>query len=135
MKKLPLLLALSCLTLGASAQQKDFFDVQKYLQKKSKEKTPVAKPLVHFEPSLQNFQTSLPQLMISQNKLSHILANGDKVYLLLQDNMPCITTEINRFDIGNVYKEHTITTPFTVYNNLPGSMPNVSVPYRVFISR
>jgi hypothetical protein len=136
MKKLPLLLTLTCFTIADSAQQKDFFDVQKYLQKKTKESKSAPKPFVFSKPSFQNFQSLQQQGMISESKLSHALANGDKVYTLLQDNMPCVTTEINRFDISNAYKEHKISSPFTAYDNLPFSMPNGSVvPYKIFLPK
>jgi len=134
MKKLPVFLALSCISIAGTAQQKDFFDIQKYLQKKSKESKPASKPLVLLKPSFQNFATPESQPVISGSEFSHSLPNGDKVYILLQDNMPCITSKINRFDISNGFDEKEITSPVNYNKSLPGIIPNVVIPKRIIFS-
>lgn len=126
MKKLPVFLALSCISIAGAAQQKDFFDIQKYLQKKSKESKPASKPLVLLKPSFQHF--------VTLGEFSHSLPNGDKVYILPQDNMPCITSKINRFDISNGFDEKEISSPINYNKNLPGIIPNAVIPKKIILS-
>ena len=114
--------------------KKDFCDIQKYLQKKSKESKPASKPLLILKSSFQNFVTPGSQPMISGSEFSHSLPNGDKVYILLQDNMPCITSKINRFDISNVFDEKEITSPVNYNKNLPGIIPNAMTPKKIILS-
>jgi hypothetical protein len=135
MKKLPLLLALTGFSVAASAQQGDFFDIQKHLQKKRKETKLVYKPLL-LKPSLQNqFDISQSGNNNNPGTLSHVLPNGDKVYKLFQDNMPCIVPDIskpNYFGISNLAKyPNTIILP----DNMPGNIPNVAAPKKIIISR
>ena len=135
MKKVPLLFIVSCLSFAAASQQNDFVNIQDLLKKKAKEKKPVAKPLVFIKPSLQNFNLLQPQEMMDGSVYSHTLANGDKVFILPQDNMPYIKSEINRFDISNGYKEKEILSPFIFFDKKAGIIPNASIPPKIFLSR
>ncbi len=135
MKKLTLLLTLTGFSFATSAQQNDFFDIQKYLQKKRKETKPVIKPLF-IKPSVQNqfnvFQTGKVN---SQERLSYILSNGDKVYLLPQDNMPCITPGISQYNTQNLSGLNKYNSMPVLPDNTPGSIPNALVPKRIIITR
>jgi hypothetical protein len=47
-------------------------------------------------------------------KLLHALANGDKVYALPQDNMPCIVPDMSQYnDLGLVKPDRQ---PYTIPN-------------------
>ena len=126
MTKTPFFLMFSFCSFAASAQQNNFLNIPQYLQKKATDKA-VSKPLAFFKPFFQNFAESHPQEMII-GKFSHTLPNGDKVYTLSQDNMPCITTDLYKFDISNGFKENKVSSPFIFYYNKPGSIPNAVNP-------
>ena len=138
MKKLTILAAaLTGLSVVVSAQQNDFFDVQKYLQKMHKENKKPQK-LTLIKPSFENLfiNPELPQPNI--RKFSFTLPNGDKVYTLGQDNMPCIVPDIKQFycmpNLFN-YDQYSQTIPFP--KNAPGSIPNAALPphKKIFISK
>src|SRR5579885_1400331 len=98
MKKIFLITGLAAFSI-ASAQQKDLFDIQKYLQKKqAKEK--LQKMMDRFIPSNPS-NLPPPAIHLSsyppQAKLSQTLSNGNKVYLLPMDNMPCIVPAKNEY--------------------------------------
>jgi hypothetical protein len=106
MKKLSVLLAFTGISFAASAQQNNFFDIQKYLQKKQKETKPFIKPLI-IKPSFQNqFTLFKTDKMNSMGKFSHALTNGDRVYLLPKDNMPCIIPDMSKFNTPNLSGLH-----------------------------
>ncbi len=135
MKRIALLLALTSFAVAASAQQNDFFDIQKHLQKRRKENKPVVNPLLT-KPSLQNkftfFQPINPN---NQEKLSHTLSNGDKVYLLSQDNMPCIIPDMSKLNFTDISNLTMYPNTFILPDNQPGSIPNVANPGRIIISK
>lgn len=60
--------------------------------------------------------------------LSHILPNGDKVYLLSQDNMPCIVPGTTQPLIPNLSLQ---VLPY--YQNKDWRMPNVVVPHSIIV--
>jgi hypothetical protein len=135
MKKITLFLTITGFTVTASAQQNDFFDVQKYLQKKRKETKQVIKPLLT-KPSLQNQFTFIQSVNPNnQKKLSHTLSNGDKVYLLSQDNMPCIIPDISKLNFTDISNLTMFPNTFILPDNQPGSIPNVANPGRITFSK
>ena len=138
MKKLTILVAIiTGLSAVASAQQDGFFDVQKYLKKIHKENKKPQK-LTLIKPSFKNLYNNLDFPLFYIGKFSFTLPNGDKVYTLGQDNMPCIVPDTKQFycmhDLFN-YRQYSQTIPFP--NNAPGSIPNPALPSRkrIFISK
>lgn len=89
MKKLSLIIVSLTSIIFAVSAQDGFFDIQKYMQKKDIEPKSADK-LVLSKPSFKKPSTYLLTGRTKQKRVSHILSNGDKVYLLDQDNMPCI---------------------------------------------
>ena len=135
MKRVSLLLALTSFAVAASSQQKDFFDIQKHLQKRRKENKPVTNPLLT-KPSLQNKFTFLqPVNPNNQGKLSHTLSNGDKAYLLSQDNMPCIIPDMSNLNFTGISNLTIYPNAFILPDNQPGSIPNIANPGRIIISK
>ena len=95
----------------AAAQQNDLFDIEKHLEKKNKKNITLPPgPTIKFKKQDSTF-ISLPG---QQATLSHILPNGNRVYLLPQGNMPCIVPDVQRFNM-----------PLMRLDSLPGTMPNV----------
>ena len=135
MKKITLFLTVTGFVVAASAQQNDFFDIQKHLEKKRKEKKPVIKqPLT--KPSLQNkFTFFQPVNPNTQRKLFHTLSNGDKVYLLSQDNMPCIIPDMSKLNFIGIPNLTLYPNTFILPDNQPGSIPNVANPGKIIISK
>lgn len=87
--------------LFAGAQQNNLFDIQKHLQQKeARERS--EKLVERFLPSspqnpvVKSFQ-NLPKVTTPQAKLSYVLPDGDKVYILPTDNMPCIVPDKNNY--------------------------------------
>lgn len=103
-----------------SAQQKGIFDIQKHLQQKFKQEQD-QKQKEHALSFLKRNQLFLQWPSPPQARLSHILANGNKVYLLPQDNMPCIVPDMGQFNMPNLAKGKRI----------PGKMPNAAIPYKI----
>ena len=133
MKKIFLLFGIAAFC-SASAQQKDVFDIQKHLNQLVKDKKfpgAVFKPFNKTRPLINYYGYPL----YSQN-LSHILPNGDKVYTLSQDNMPCIVPDMKQFnnmpDISNP-NEYFELLQFR--NHVPGTIPNAVRPYRLIASK
>jgi hypothetical protein len=135
MRKILALLAITGISTALSAQQNDFFDIQKYLQKKQKDNKPVYK-LPMLKPSLQNqFSNFESGNLLDKKKFSHTLANGDRVYILLQDNMPCVIPDMGPFRTPNVSYLYKNVNPVRISGNLPGQIPNASIPKRISISK
>lgn len=88
----------------ASAQQNDFFDIQKHLLKKQKEER-LQKLIERFIPN--NPKTAIPFFNLPQNppqaKLIMQLPNGNKVYSLPGDNMPCIVPDMDLYADNMIY--------------------------------
>jgi hypothetical protein len=139
----------------ASAQQNDFFDAQKYLKKKSiEEKEKIINPLSKilkpgcgttdknlstlpnykkpillpkdkkFIPNYYNINSSNQSSPLG--KLTHTLPNGNKVYALPQDHMPCIIPNMGQFTMPNTFK-HEKRYP-SLLNKVPGNIPNSAIP-------
>jgi hypothetical protein len=132
MKKLLVIAGLATFSL-ASAQQNDFFDIQKHLQKKlAEEKSQKMKD--RFIPS--NPQNPIIHLSqdLPQAKLSQTLPNGNKVYVLPLDNMPCIVSDKDQ------YADNMLQAPkkFELFDKLqrnnrqqPGAIPNPAYPWKI----
>ena len=117
MKKIFLSLVITGFASTVSAQQNSFLDLQ--LQKRKKETVTTVKPLSQnsiFQKKLSDFR-SAPT--VNQGTLSHVLPDGDKVYSLPQDNMPCIVSDMRRFNSGSVYGKGEVTLTDKI-----GSIPN-----------
>jgi hypothetical protein len=92
----------------AYSQNNDFFDIQKYLEKKSEneKKADFEKlfPKLYFTPpgvpgNIEPFR--FPNTFQSPSPLgtlSHVLSNGNKVYLLPQDHMPCVVPDMSQYN-------------------------------------
>jgi hypothetical protein len=53
------------------------------------------------------------QQLLPQAKLHHILPNGNKVYSLPQDNMPCVVPDMSQFNMPDV---RSGMSPYTIPN-------------------
>ena len=130
MKKVFLLFGIAAFS-SASAQQKQVFDINKHLQDLLDKKN-TSQLIVKPSGSNKYFVAGSSQPGF---KLSAILPDGDKVYLLPPDNMPCIVPDMKQFtampDISNP-NEYFETLPFR--NHLPGAIPNAVEPYRLIVS-
>jgi len=121
MKKI--LLSVSILAFSfASAQQKNLFDIQKHIQGKIKENK-----LRSLAPK-QSFL--YPQ---SNHSQSYTLPNGNKVYTLAQDNMPCVKPDMSQFNMPNVADGHFKI--FVQKRNTPGKIPNPISPFEIIPSK
>jgi hypothetical protein len=92
MKKLFFVIAIATFSF-ASAQDKQTFWV-KPLPLKPNLKTDSLAPLPYNRNIVHN-----PQSLIEQSKLLHSLPNGNKVYALPLDNMPCIVPDISHYSM------------------------------------
>ncbi len=129
MKKIFLLFGVATFS-SASAQQKDVFDVNRHIQgllNKNKAAGKSAGPVEINTYFLKGSHTS-------GVNLSHILPNGDKVYLLPQDNMPCVVPGINRNNMPNISLPDKYFETLAFKNNTPGIIPNAVKPYRMIIA-
>ena len=144
MKKLSLLLALTGFSVAASAQQGNFFDIQKYIKKKNEQNKKLTIDNLFIRPKNKCWKsTNLPfskkglqrlEIRTKTNILTK-LSNGDIAYSLPQDNMPCIVPDIsklNYFDISNLAK---YPNTFIIPDNKPGNIPNVATPKKIIILR
>ena len=104
----------------ATAQQNDFLDIQKQIQKKLKEdqKQKLREQLLSFQNvhRLTSQQSTLPQA-----KFLQVLPNGNKVYALPQDHTPCIVPDMKQFNMPNITRR----------NDVSGRMPNAIIPYKI----
>ncbi len=105
----------------ASAQQNEFFNIQKYMQKKQAESK---KTQFKIQPFTNNLITSFHPSSL-QPQLMYELPNGNKVYALPQDHMPCIKPDMSQFNMPNSFKQKPYR-PFLL--KTPGIIPNPAVP-------
>jgi hypothetical protein len=110
---------------SASAQQKDVFDINRHIQEVLKNKNP----------SGTGVKTFINPLTESQPKLSYLLSNGDKLYILNQDNMPCVVPDISQFNMPNISNPDEYFESTLFRNHLPGSIPNAVKPDRLITSK
>jgi hypothetical protein len=67
-----------------------------------------------------------PQVeLIPKPKLLQVLSNGNKVYALSQDRMPCVIPEMYGYNMPN---KAVIVVPYR-YNG-PGAIPNPAKPFQ-----
>lgn len=123
-KTIILTVALTGLSVYASAQQKDFFDIQKYLQHKSKSKKEIIKKIDR-NSFIGSFSVAPAQTPLNSGSISHSLPNGDKVVLLSIDNMPCVVTDMKKFQRFS-FPENNSSIVFL--NNTIGRIPNAIQP-------
>jgi hypothetical protein len=134
MKKLLVIAGLAAFSF-ASAQQKDIFDIQKYLQKKQAEEK-LQKMKDRFIPSNpSNPKFYLPEsLYPPQARLSQTLPNGNKIYLLPMDNMPCIVPDKDQY-ADNMppapKKFELFDTQQRNNRQQPGAIPNPAYPWKI----
>jgi hypothetical protein len=122
MKKVFLLLGIASFS-AASAQQKDVFDIQQHLDKMFKDKKI---PEIVISPLNKPTPVSYSWPFPNNQKLSIILPNGDKVYILSQDNMPCVVPDMTQFNMPNVSNSHDYFQSLLPKNNIPGNIPNAA---------
>ena len=131
MKKLSFLVLVTGLALTGTAQQTDFLELQ--LQKRIKEKSAIVKPQLPDFLLGKNFTINQPGKIINETMLSYVLSNGDKVYSLPTDNMPCVVPDMNQFSTAGVYG---IEKQPLLPQQKPGNIPNVAKPpQKIYFSR
>jgi hypothetical protein len=131
MKKVFVLFGIAAFST-ASAQQNDVFDIQKHLEKMLKDKKfprAIIKPPSINYPFI-NHTSGRPAW-----EFSHILPNGDKIFLLSQDNMPCVVPGSVNTIMPNIADPEKYFESLFFRNNLPGAIPNVVSPYRFIASK
>lgn len=80
-----------------SAQKNDSLDIQKLLQNRWKQEQ--QNKLREQNPLLKKVEIKTFSLPVSpQARLSHKLSDGSNVYLLPQDNMPCLEPDMNKYN-------------------------------------
>lgn len=130
MKKV-LLLFCSASFYSASAQQKNVFDINRhisnFLDKKHEQQNNVKPPESVF---LSNNNGNGPF-----SKFSHVTANGEEVFILPANNMPCVVNGINLNNIPNISDPGKYYDSPVFKDESPGSIPNVVKPYRVIPSK
>ena len=127
MKKVFLLASILAFSF-ASAQQNEFFNIEKYMQKKQKElkKSQIKIPRFPEKTTNMYFETSSqPQLMVE-------LPNGNKVYALPQDHMPCIKPDMSQFNMPNIYVSKKPQA--SLFKKEAGKIPNPAIPFLELIT-
>ncbi len=128
MKRILLLLGLIG-GYAVAAQQKDLFDIEKHLQKKSIERTGKNHRLL-LPDNFNNYKSVPEKDPVNKSYtgvLSHTLPNGDKLYSLPTDNMPCVVPDMNLYNI----MPNAGTSTTIVLQNRPGIIPNPAKPYKI----
>jgi len=124
MKRLFLLFGV-CVAGSAAAQQKDLFDAEKHLQKKKMPCREIQMRPLWTTPELK--QNRLVGLSLPKMNLSHLLADGSRVFILPVDNMPCVSPDMNSFHtMPNADKN---TRQFIFRQRSNGQMPNPAAPF------
>jgi hypothetical protein len=121
MKKIIISTIFICSVIFINAQLKNNPTFNEYLQKKGifspgSPKLP-SKPRILVTPGIErNLSTTSP---LQEAKPSYTLENGSKVYLLPQDNMPCVVPDMSQFNMP------------VVKADLKGFIPNGSRLFRL----
>lgn len=114
---------------GVSAQQKDLFDIEKHLHKKSIQKKGTKHRLLQRD-NFNNYK-SVPEKNPANKSytgvLSYTLPNGDKLYSLPTDNMPCVVPDMNQYNI----MPNAGTSTIVILQNRPGIIPNPAKPFKI----
>ncbi len=127
MKKLFLVFGITAFA-SASAQQKELFDIQEHLKKKSADNKKAADRQLLFPLPFKNNFTY--RELIPQTDQFYFLSNGDKVVILGIDNMPCIQPDMRQFQaMPNPVGPGFPQKPF------PGQIPNGAQSHRIGIVR
>lgn len=123
MKKVFLLLGIAGFTT-ASAQQKDVFDINAYLKKKTADKSKLAPP------SKQNFKKNNFFEIDANKKLpknSYLIGNGDRIYSSPGYHMPIVVTDMRQFNrMPNAITG--ITLEIVSLTKMPNAAPPFSLP-------
>ena len=129
MKKYFFIVGLAAFSFAA-AQENNHFDIQKFLQKKQAEQKPIGRLF------LDKFQKPIP-IYLSQDppqaKLMQVLPNGNKVFSLPQDNMPCIVPDMDQY-VDNMPpspKKIDLFNKQQNYRQQPGAIPNPAYPWKI----
>ncbi len=105
MKKIFLILAVTFCSAALAQDATQLFNAEEYLNnKRSVFNKPKTKSPIKIKPGISHFYAPVsPQAV-----LSHTLPNGNKVYLLPQDNMPCIMPDMQQLPgIPNAFNGNT----------------------------
>lgn len=113
---------------SANAQQKDLFDIEKHLQKKTTEKTRLKPgqetPRKFMRPDSSPGSYSI--INSDKGTFSYKLPNNDRVYILPTDNMPCIVPDMKEYDVmPNAGSNSNI-----LLQNPIGQIPNPAKPFK-----
>lgn len=131
MKKVFLLFGIAVFS-SVSAQQKDVFDMNRHIQEVLKNRNTSGSGVKNIKTN----KISITGLTGSQPKRSHTLPNGDKVYTLNQDNMPCVVSDIKQFTaMFNISNPDEYFESLLFKQHLPGIIPNAVKPYRLISSK
>jgi hypothetical protein len=129
MKRVFLLFGIAAFS-SASAQQKDVFDINRHIQELLNKNNTALKSSGPAE--INTYFLNGPHQ--SNVTLSHVLPNGDKVYLLPQDKMPCVVPGITLNNMPNISDPDEYFEALAFKNNTPGIIPNAVKPYRIIIA-
>jgi hypothetical protein len=125
-------------TIAASAQQEDFFDIQKHLKKKTESKNTLAN--TYTLPSNQSQLLGSPPYSFNnlnekkkaiKNNLYLELIKKRRYGLIPQaiGSMPCLTTDLSTFNMPNCFDPKGEMARYLQPGDLPGKMPNVADNY------
>ena len=130
MRKTPFIIGIFCF-YGATAQQNEFFDIQKHLEKKNKKgiQLQIQKPAQVFSSIKVRFNTFIPSM--KQAILSHSLPNNSKVYLLPMDNMLCVVPDMDQFNMPNAASPEKYNESLLGKFKEPGRFSNMQIPYKM----
>jgi hypothetical protein len=118
MKKM-LIFACILFSVVAKAQQSNFFDAEKHLQKLNSGKKEMK--INRSAPFLQLNRSTTPF-----PELSYTLPNGDKVIALPLDNMPCVKPDMSQFQaMPNAGKD--FFRDFYAQTEKAGTIPNGAI--------
>lgn len=131
MKKILLIIGIAAFS-PAFAQQKELFNIDTYLQKTYKAKK-LPKALVI--PTGKESSLIANQFYFQGPNLSHISSNGDKVYILGQDKMPCVVPDMSQFNMPNISNPTDYFKSLAFQQTLPGTIPNAVRPNRLILSK
>ena len=123
MKKILLLFGIAAYS-SALGQQKDIFNVDRYLNKKLAE----AGKKADKRTTQPNFNNKVSTFVYKPN-LTYLLSNGDKVIILAQDNMPCIVPDMRQFQqMPNIAAPGSYFKDSYFKHSFRGKIPNAAQP-------
>ena len=128
MKKIFLLLGIAAFS-SASAQQKDLFNIQKYLQKKQEESKKLEENK-KFVVKIKPVRKQITWAGDVRQLPSYNLLNGNKVIILSLDHMPCIIPDMKQFMMPNIPNRNEDFQSRLPGRNMPGTIPNPTRPFK-----